>query len=390
MKYLIALCLLFPTFIHAQYLRGRVVDVANGQSLPQASVFVSKTSIGTVADNSGNFSLAKLPSGSFELVISYIGYETTVLRFEKARDSVLLVQLNVKDKKLEDIIVQSYEKNGWERWGFLFKNNFIGISSYADECRILNVNDIGFIFSEKKQILNAYARNPIIIINKKLGYKIQFQLEEFTYNMKTDHLFYSGYPSFMELDGNRKAKKRWATERRKVYEGSFMMFAKRLNQNKLQESGFVVRKLVREPNKEKQRVKFKVDYFVDINQLSHDSLAYYNRIMNQSDYTDFLYKDTLSFDQFAFRTDSNGVQLKFNNYLYITYPSNKKNEPIFQFRREVSSGGLLTSIITLQDKTPITIYDSGAFYDPANITFMGYWAWSEKVGMILPLDYQPE
>ena len=385
------LCLLFSTRSYAQLLqiRGQVIDKANGHPLPQASVFISNTSIGTVTDESGRFQLSGNYLGNSELVVSYIGYETVALRLEGKTDSFLLIPLPARNEELQSIIVRNYEKNGWDHWGFLFKNNFLGVSTYADNCRILNEKAIGFIYSEEKQVLNAYAAEPIVIINKKLGYRIEFRLEHFTFNMSTKLLFFEGYTSFQDLPGSERQKAKWANERHKVFNGSFMMFARLLCQNKLLENGFVVHKLIRVPNKEKQRVKFKLDYMVNTLHNDKDSLAYYKRVMDQSDYSDYLLKDTLSFNQIAYRISANSVQLKFKDYLYITYPSNKANEPIFQFRRDVTSNGLFTSIINLENSGGVAIYDNGAYHDPTGIIFTGYWEWSEKIGMMLPLDYSP-
>jgi len=54
--------------------RGAVKD-ANGQALSGASVTVQGASKGTVADNSGNYSLS-LPPGKYTLVVTYVGYLT--------------------------------------------------------------------------------------------------------------------------------------------------------------------------------------------------------------------------------------------------------------------------------------------------------------------------
>lgn len=282
MKFLLVFFLVFSIRSYAQLLQihGQVVDKANGHPLPQASVFISNTSIGTVTDESGRFLLSGNYLGNSELVVSYIGYETVALRLEGRTDSFLLIPLAARNEELQSIIVRNYEKNGWDRWGFLFKNNFLGISTYANNCRILNEKAIGFIYSEEKQVLNAYTTEPIVIINKKLGYRIVFRLEHFTFNMSTKLLLYEGHTSFQELAGSERQKAKWAIERHKVFDGSFMMFARSLCENKLSENGFIVHKLIRVQNKEKERVKFKLDYLVNAIHNDQDSLAYYKRIMS--------------------------------------------------------------------------------------------------------------
>jgi len=129
MKTFLLFFLLFPFWIRGQQIRGKVIDNSSGKPLGKASVFISNTSIGTITNENGEFVLGKLPVSQFDLVISYVGYETLVMRISNLQESLFLFKLQPKDNNLENIIVRSYEKNGWERWGFLFTNNFIGTSA---------------------------------------------------------------------------------------------------------------------------------------------------------------------------------------------------------------------------------------------------------------------
>jgi len=389
MKTFLLFFLLFPFWIWGQQIRGKVIDNSSEKSLAKASVFISNTSIGTITNENGEFVLGKLPVSPFDLVISYVGYETLVMRISNLQEGLFLFKLQPKDNNLENIIVRSYEKNGWERWGVLFTNNFIGTSALADHCKILNPKDIGFVFSQKKQVLAAYSKEPIIIINKKLGYRIEFDLEQFSYDFKSKYLFYIGYPLFKELKGNKTGKNRWAKERSKVYEGSLLQFIRAVYQNNLKETGFVVRHLIRKPNKEKERAKFILDYSIDRAQIPADSMNYYKRIMKESNFTDILYTQTLDFENFAHKTDSNTVILNFKDCLYITYPRKKEDAEYYLRNNGVSPDSCITSIITLQNEAPVMVNLSGSYSDTRNLTLMTYWAWSEKLGTMLPLDYWP-
>lgn len=63
--------------VHAQTLRGDVLDRATGVSLPGAHVIVpgSDPLIGTTTDLDGRFTLTALPLGRIDLLIRYVGYE---------------------------------------------------------------------------------------------------------------------------------------------------------------------------------------------------------------------------------------------------------------------------------------------------------------------------
>jgi len=66
-----------PLAIGVQIVSGKVLD-ENGDPLAGAAVMVEGTTVGTFADEAGNFTLT-LPNDASQLLISYVGYETTEL-----------------------------------------------------------------------------------------------------------------------------------------------------------------------------------------------------------------------------------------------------------------------------------------------------------------------
>jgi hypothetical protein len=60
-------------------LSGIVRDSAGGKPLAGVSVFLNNTSRGTVTRSDGSFLLPNIPKGAYELIISAIGYQTTVI-----------------------------------------------------------------------------------------------------------------------------------------------------------------------------------------------------------------------------------------------------------------------------------------------------------------------
>src|SRR5215470_3064572 len=116
LKFLLAV-LFLPLGIIAQQINGKVVDTS-GVPLSHASVFISNTSIGTITNENGEFVIRNIPGEALDLVISFVGYETRVYKIADLRKSSMLLTLQRKDNNLQNLIVRSYEKNGWERWGF--------------------------------------------------------------------------------------------------------------------------------------------------------------------------------------------------------------------------------------------------------------------------------
>lgn len=388
MKSGIIILLLLPVYLHAQEIGGKVVDTS-GAPLSNASVFISNTTLGTITNQNGEFVLHNIPAGAFEVVISYVGYETLVYKISNRSKSYFLFTLKLKDGNLQNVIVRNYEKNGWERWGRLFINNFIGSSALADHCKLINPQDIGFVYSEKKGVLAAYSQKPIIIINKKLGYRIDFNLEEFRCYFNSKVVFFQGYPLFKPLEGNKSQQRKWASKRKEVYEGSVLQFMRALYENKLTEEGFIVRRVIRHPNTEKERIKFILDSIREQTAVSTDSMDYYREVMKGDDFSDFQDPQPLRIDEFASRTDSNTVLMNFSDYLHISYVK-KKEDPEYYLRNvDTQPDSCITALITLSKHDPIVVTSSGNYFDGTGLILLGYWAWSDKIAKMLPFDYWP-
>lgn len=83
--------------------RGTVVD-ENGEPLPGATVTVESSSVGTVTDVDGRFSL-DVEEGSL-LVVSFIGYKSR--RVTVGNQNVLDIALELDDSSLEEVVVIGY------------------------------------------------------------------------------------------------------------------------------------------------------------------------------------------------------------------------------------------------------------------------------------------
>ena len=58
---------------------GSVLDSSTREPLLKASVFCQNTTLGTVTNKDGEFSLS-LKSGGYDLIFTYTGYKTTTIR----------------------------------------------------------------------------------------------------------------------------------------------------------------------------------------------------------------------------------------------------------------------------------------------------------------------
>lgn len=102
--YLLDYNVLPPTYDRkVRTVRGKVMD-ETGVALPGASVTVKGSTIGTVADSEGNYSLT-LPASASTLQFSYIGYTTKQLQ---ASGEVMNISLQESRNNLEEVVVTGY------------------------------------------------------------------------------------------------------------------------------------------------------------------------------------------------------------------------------------------------------------------------------------------
>lgn len=82
---------------------GNVSDATTGEALPAANVLVVGTSLGAATDLDGHYVISGVPSGSYTLRVSYVGYtnrkvEVTVEDHQVATENVKLKPVGVKGK----------------------------------------------------------------------------------------------------------------------------------------------------------------------------------------------------------------------------------------------------------------------------------------------------
>ena len=85
-----------PLWAQTGTITGRVVDADTGEPLPAANVIIEGTTQGTATDIDGNFTVNLIRTGTYDLLISYTGYQNaertiTVVAFEIAEINIELV-----------------------------------------------------------------------------------------------------------------------------------------------------------------------------------------------------------------------------------------------------------------------------------------------------------
>ena len=386
--------------LHAQTLTGKVFAADTKKPVALASVFLSNTSIGTVTSADGSFRLSNLPRGQFDVVISFIGYETFVKSIESTSvPNDIQVELKPRASELDAVKVEPFEKEDWNKWKTFFLDNFIGKSEHADRCIITNPEVIKFRNFKKSKRLVAFSDVPLIIENKYLGYRIQYQLENFEYNFKSQILIFQGYPLFEDM--KEEVARRFENRRTDLFEGSLMHFMRSFFTNKLFENGFELRRIILVPNLEKQRIKklFKATIVesgsgiatLGVNSVakSRDSSAYYSRILQEQDVKEKPESFTIPADSIGFAISDDIAGFAFTDQLQVTYKN--KSEPFsyanYEQRRPVDF--LQSKFQMVNNSKQMAVFSNGSYYNPVDLMLYGYWAFWEKLATMLPYDYKP-
>lgn len=140
---------------------GMVTDSSNHLPLDHASVYLSNTTIGTTTSADGTFSLTNIPPGRYDLIISYIGFKTQVLKIdERSNNRAFKIQLQQDVTKLEGVIVKAGKFN--KSYLKKFKKYFIGTDENASNCTISNPEVLLFDLNKQTGLFTANTKKVLV------------------------------------------------------------------------------------------------------------------------------------------------------------------------------------------------------------------------------------
>jgi hypothetical protein len=327
-KILAILFLTFPLNALAQLatISGRVLDAETKEVIEGANVFLGSTSLGASSEKSGKFIIANVPLGSYDVLISVIGYETLTTRIKVAlKNPTYTIELLKKVVELEEVSIIA-DTAGWYGNYVSFTERFLGRTRLARKSKILNPREITF-YHDPKDGFYGHAKNPLIIENKSLGYTVTYHLQKFELIYETGVQIVLGIPLFQNIHGNKELPRRIRNARAEAYSGSLMHFLRALKQKRLEEEGFTVYEVFKVKNRKRPAQEYidkKLEHWRNVR---GDSLSYYsrlNRLPVEVDSLGFRFKT----GEELFQADGNPATLKFTGMLRVIY-TNEKEDPAF-------------------------------------------------------------
>lgn len=401
-KLLCFLFLFFSLISFAQItIRGKVLD-KNKRALEGASVYFNNTLIGTTTDENGAFEIS-IKEGQYDLIISFLGFKTINYPVNKSLPNKSITFILLEDENvLDEIVIKKIKYD--DEWKYnlqTFKQELLGQSDFAKNCKISNPKVLRFEFDQKTMVLTAQAHKPLQIINKDLGYLISFDLVQFS--LDKNYSTYLGYTRFKALSGSKRKQKKWSKNRQKAYNGSKIHFYKSLMKNTTYKEGFIVNQFRRVPNK-KRPSEEEIKKARELIKLSANSIDFTKKInipITSIDsarvivskailpkFEDYLYNTKLPVNEIIEMKDS-VFYLSFKDNLSVVYTKEKEGFNYLKrntFGKLKEPGPQTSSIIPRQRK--MILDKLGILSNPLSVFYEGYWSF-EKMAETLPLDYEP-
>lgn len=343
-------------------LSGSVADAESGDRIPGAHVFIATSMIGTITNDVGEYTLENVPTGALRLYVSVLGYQPAfkdiLLRSDTPREINFTLTPSVIE--LESVTVEGERDRKWQRRYERFVSEFIGETPNALESEI--VNPYVLDFTESRGVFRAMAGEPLEIVNRALGYRVQYFLKEF--ESDRSRVKYDGEPLFEELEPESPEQAAvWEERRTKAFIGSFRHF---------------LLALIAEQAKEQRFVTFG-------RSVSDGPMSPLGASSTQ-------FGSRFPVDPYSIikpGEDADQHILEFDGAIEIIFQGELEDPTYREWRMAPgrSRDRFQTSWIRLE-KGPTIVDYKGDVLDPYGVTFFGYLAF-ERIADIVPREYRP-
>ena len=334
---------------------GKILSNETGEPVTGASVYINNSTIGTSSGADGSYHLNNILPGTYEIIISHIGYEPLVHRVEvKNADLRFTFRLESKVEQMRDILVMTKDQRKAKMK--IFKEQFLGITLAADKSTLVNEEDVLFEEDENPSAFRAFSEVPLEIINNELGYRILFELKEFFIDQQSGKTYFYGFTRYEDLEKGNQNK--WKKMRQKYYIGSTMHLYHSLNSGTAEDAGFS---------------------FFRIGTIDTDGKGSMARAMSKTTAASLVYVDTALHKKYL--SWEGDIMVQYDRDPYYKYFLSKKIFITGSLPR-----GIQTTIKMLE--APAYLDANGILENPLSVQYNGFWGY-ERLANMLPVNYKP-
>ncbi|WP_162847073.1 carboxypeptidase-like regulatory domain-containing protein [Mucilaginibacter gracilis] len=371
---------------------GKVISADLQIPLNEASVFLSNATYGTATASNGTFTLQNIRPGQYELVVSYVGYDSYHKTIMVTGASInLSIEMHLKSYGLNEVAITSH-KFSKENFA-MFVQHFLGVSQNAKQCKIINPKAVDLYYNAADKVLKGHSDDFIIIENRALGYKLKYLLGEFKWDGIDGITTIGGQPLYEDLKGSKAQLARWHQKREEAYHGSSMHFYRSLINNEVAAQGFMMYHLVRVPNSQRPPqhvIVKKIDQFMA--ERNRDSVIRWQNLYNLRKYIETLGTLALLPEDVYSRLSSDVFALHFPGSLYVVYTKKHDNNLNDLIYRPLTMENFQCTIVTLYGK--FAQFDLNGVViggDGESRSTLNEGAWADNLmPELLPVNYVPD
>ncbi|MCL2739328.1 MAG: carboxypeptidase-like regulatory domain-containing protein [Bacteroidales bacterium] len=226
------------TLLAQQQVRGKIIDAIDSTPIAGATVFIAATTVSTISDTFGNYSITVPVEGSFDIVVSHVSYQR-VSRTIDAPKPLHTIDFTLDGMELSGAIVTA-RSNVRQRDVNLFWRRLLGKLPSKNGLEVLNPEKVYF-YRSRDNVLKVSSDEPIEIVNHEMGYYITYYLQSFEHKYRENETLIFGKPFFEEFTPqDNKQKEQWEKKRQDVYSVSLIRFFRALYHKKTREEGFLL------------------------------------------------------------------------------------------------------------------------------------------------------
>jgi len=159
------------SIINAQNeIQGSITDGDTHSTIAFANIYLPQLEKGTITDENGNFKIKNVPSGTYKVIVSYIGYETQSLNIQVPQDQPLLIDLIASAIEMKEVIISTpfhklqgdnVMKVEQEKIGDLKANGAINLSDGLSN--IAGVENVSTGVSIGKPVIRGLSSNRVLV-----------------------------------------------------------------------------------------------------------------------------------------------------------------------------------------------------------------------------------